>query len=290
MIEENSPTLAELMKAHEHSYRRVLDPRSYVLLRLDGRSFHAYTKKLAKPFDLSLMAAMDQTMVELCQSIQGVRFGYVESDEISLLIAPRSVTPPSDSNPSEISMSELWMGGVEAKIISLSAAIATAKFNAVRIEQAKNEALNSNPSGPEFSMKDFHRGPALFDSRVWAFEGTENGRDLVRKYFLWRRRDSIKNSVTMAALSKFSSRQIHGLKTKNKIELLKETDAAWDNLPAGFRFGRFSRKVKTEEPVSYIDKRTGNAETTIANRAKWVIEPLTDFDSVFTEDTLPKAP
>ena len=39
------------MKEWEHKYRRVIDPSEYVILRIDGRAFHTFTRGLDKPFD-----------------------------------------------------------------------------------------------------------------------------------------------------------------------------------------------------------------------------------------------
>lgn len=275
-------SLAELMKRHEHAYRRVLPRDHYQLIRLDGKSFHSYTRGLEKPFDQPLMDAMDRTLLALCDQIPGVRLGYVESDEISLLITAFRPTGRSDGNPEGIQRGELWMGGIEAKILSLSAAMATATFNDVRRSQIDELGLTGR------AAQTFHSSTALFDSRLWAFEGDPDGAELVRKYFLWRRRDSIKNSVTMAALDAYSHSAIHGMKTEEKIERLKLDGRAWEDLPMGFRFGRYASRVQRVEPVTYTHKKTGEVKTATATRNYWDIAPVEDFNSVFTEDALPR--
>lgn len=271
-------TLADLMKAHEHAYRRSLDTSQYVLLRLDGKSFHSYTKRLQKPFDGLLMEAMDRTLLALCEQVQGVRFGYVESDEISLLLTAWREDPASPTRRAE---GELWMGGVEAKLLSLSAAIATAAFNSVREEQYASLA-----GGPSYG--DFHRGPALFDSRLWTFPATEEGRELVQKYFAWRRRDSIKNSVTMAALDAFSHKAIHGLKTEEKMERLREAGKPWEELPLGFQYGRTARKVTELRPVTYTHGKTGEEHTTEALRSRWELGTAEALSTQWDSVTLPR--
>lgn len=278
------PTLGELMKTHEHAWRRRVQPTDYVLLRLDGKAFHSYTKGLAKPFDSLLMAAMDRTLVTLCEQVQSVRMGYVESDEISLLLTAFRDVEPSDSNPAGRQTGELWMGGVEAKLLSLSAAIATATFNQVRMEQFAQLGEAAPP------LAQFHRSPALFDARMWTFPGTEEGRDLVKKYFAWRRRDSIKNSVTMAALDAFSHRAIHGMKTEEKIEKLRTADRAWEDLPAGFRFGRAATREVRRELVTFTHGKTGEAQSAWADRSFWATAPFEIEAEWFTGETLPAPP
>ena len=61
------------MKEWEHKYRRVIDPSEYVILRIDGRAFHTFTRGLDKPFDSNLKDSMVYTSEALAKGIQGVR-------------------------------------------------------------------------------------------------------------------------------------------------------------------------------------------------------------------------
>mgnify|MGYP001154411212 CR=1 FL=1 len=263
-MEQTKQTLGEIMKEYEHQHRRKLSKDSYILMRLDGKSFHSYTRGLKKPYDLKLMEAMDNTLLKLCEQIQGVRFGYVESDEISLLISnDNSHEPKIDGNEPE-----LWMGGIEAKMLSLSAAIASTQFNSYREKQLVKAGLaKTDPNS-------FHKTTALFDSRLWTFPKTSEGRDLVSKYFFWRVKDSYKNSVTMAASVYFSNKELHGLNTAARINKLKEINQPWESLPDGFKYGRYAVKEAKEAEVSYFDKRTNTVEKIITKRKKWPVRPL----------------
>jgi tRNA(His) 5'-end guanylyltransferase len=64
----------------------MLPRRTYSILRLDGKAFHSYTRGLIRPFDDQLMSDLDETAKFLCEEIQGARFAYVQSDEISILL------------------------------------------------------------------------------------------------------------------------------------------------------------------------------------------------------------
>lgn len=57
-----------------------------VIIRIDGKAFHTFTKGMNKPFDDIITKAMIDTTVYLCKHIQGCKFGYTQSDEISLLL------------------------------------------------------------------------------------------------------------------------------------------------------------------------------------------------------------
>lgn len=63
-----------------------LIPNDYVLIMLDGRSFSSTIKRyFKKPFDDTFINIMNETALYLCNNVQGCKFAYVQSDEISLM-------------------------------------------------------------------------------------------------------------------------------------------------------------------------------------------------------------
>lgn len=74
------------MKRYEYVSRNYLTRRVPVIIRIDGKAFHTFTKGMRKPFDRVLMSAMQETMRFLCANIQGCVFGYTQSDEITLVL------------------------------------------------------------------------------------------------------------------------------------------------------------------------------------------------------------
>ena len=106
------------MKEYEQVSRFYLTKRTPVIIRIDGRAFHSFTKGLKKPFDDRLMDIMQQTMLFLCDNIQGCKIGYTQSDEISLLI--------TDFDNIE---SSSWFNNNLCKFVSISASLATQQFN-----------------------------------------------------------------------------------------------------------------------------------------------------------------
>ena len=82
-------SLGDRMKEnYENRGRFYLIRRTPVIMRLDGRAFHTFTKqiKAEKPFDDRLHNNMIAISVELMQEIQGSKCAYIQSDEISILI------------------------------------------------------------------------------------------------------------------------------------------------------------------------------------------------------------
>ena len=80
-------SLGDRMKSHyENIPKTRLTRREPVIIRIDGKAFHTFTRGFQRPFDNILIESMQETMKYLCENIQGCKLGYYQSDEISLLI------------------------------------------------------------------------------------------------------------------------------------------------------------------------------------------------------------
>ena len=74
------------MKKYEYVAKTNLLSRTPVIIRIDGKAFHTFTRGMVRPFDRILIKTMQDTMLYLCQNIQGCLLGYTQSDEITLLL------------------------------------------------------------------------------------------------------------------------------------------------------------------------------------------------------------
>ncbi|MGY3567902.1 tRNA(His) guanylyltransferase Thg1 family protein [Sinomonas sp. RB5] len=110
-------------KRAEHAHRTHLPRGSYAVVRVDGNGFSKYTRSLVRPFDAGFAVDMQATALFLAAQVQGAVAAYTQSDEISVLLAAPSTAK-----------SEAWFGGQVQKIVSITAALATAKFNDLRSE------------------------------------------------------------------------------------------------------------------------------------------------------------
>ena len=199
------------MKRYEHTYRQYLPRRTYVLMRLDGRAFHTYLRSAQRPFDRDFINNMDLLAVKLCEEIQGARFAYVQSDEISLLLTDFD-TPQT----------EQWFGGNIAKMLSLSAGMASAYFTYLRY---------------------FHGGVPSFDSRVWAMSDPVE----VANYFVWRQRDAVRNSIQMVGQYHFTQAELYGRSCNQIQEMLwAQRGVNWDAFPSECKRGRLVAPVEGE--------------------------------------------
>lgn len=232
--------LGDRMKRHEAAHRTVLPRRTYTLIRADVRAAHSYLRGAQKPFDEQFIADMNHVAEALCTEITGSVFAYTQSDEISILVTDFATE-----------QTEPWFGGVVAKQLSISAALATA-------------VLNERRPG--------HR--ALFDSRVFTLSDPVE----VANYFLWRQRDAVRNSISMAAQAHFSHRRLHGVNSSGMQELLwAEAGVNWNDYPDGCKRGRITVRHTGERPVEYVDRRSGETVRTTAVRSWWATSAAPRF-------------
>lgn len=107
--------LGDRMKDYYESRSKTrLTRRMPVIIRLDGKAFHTFTKGFKKPFDMIMVKAMQETMKYLCENIQGCVLGYTQSDEITLVLV--------DYNKLDTGA---WFDYDVQKLCSVSASMAT---------------------------------------------------------------------------------------------------------------------------------------------------------------------
>lgn len=214
-------TLGDRMKKYENITRFSLPPRTYTILRVDGRAFHTWTKKLTRPYDNDLMTCMDAAATMLCEQISGSRFAYVQSDEISVLAVDFL-----DIN------TQPWFDGVVQKWVSVGASIASVGFNLKVLDFMYSENLANSRLG------QLKRPDATFDARVYTIPDFIE----VENYFVWRQKDAVRNSVTMLAQAYASHKQLQGKTTEQRHEIIHAAGDNWAKHPVSFKHGRVIRK------------------------------------------------
>lgn len=243
-------TLGDRMKNYESINRSYLIPKLYTVMRLDGRAFHTYTKQFERPFDDVLINMMDETAKYLCSKIQGAKFAYVQSDEISIYI--------SDTDELE---TQMWYGGNIQKMVSVSASIATAKFNHLR-----TIALFENPTKNGLTHNNLENmALAEFDSRVFQVPNKEE----VVNNFLWRQQDCTRNSIQSVAQSLYSQKELHGKNTDQLQDLIFRKGINWNDYDPKLKRGRFIYKVNYFNGIDFNLVPEAEKNNAGVLRTKW---------------------
>lgn len=208
---------------YEDRTRYKLARRTNTIIRIDGKAFHTYTKGLNRPFDSGLMEDMNKTAEFLCKNIQGARFAYVQSDEISILV----------TDYDDIS-THAWFDANLQKMASIAASLATARFNQLRMSRSCSYGQLDKDYIDEFKL-------AMFDARVFQIPYQEE----VVNYFIWRQQDATRNSISSVAQANFSDKELHGKKTNEMQDMLMlEKGINWNDFTPREKRGSLIHKVQ----------------------------------------------
>ena len=180
------------MKAYENVFSFTLPKRIPVILRIDGRAFHTITRKrFGKGWSMEFAEQMIETAKAVMKDIQGCKFCYSQSDEISFLITDyRTISTDS------------WFDYDVRKMISISSSLASATFS------------------------NLYGKPACFDSRVFTVP-----QDDVVNYFIWRQIDATRNAVQMAGREYYSHKELYGVNCNEIQEKLFQKGVNFDKYP-----------------------------------------------------------
>ena len=205
---------ARMKDNYEKISNYKLTRRTPVIIRIDGKAFHTFTRGFKKPFDQILMKTMHNTMKYLCENIQGCVLGYTQSDEISLLLVDyKKIT------------SSAWFDYEVQKLCSIAASMATMIFNKEFTKMANNhindtmEAWNISDDDKKY-MKTLDKAMsmgAMFDCRAFNIPKEE-----VANYFYWRQLDATRNSIQMVGQAEFSHKELQGKSCNDIQEMLHE--------------------------------------------------------------------
>lgn len=267
--------LGNRMKEYESVPKNFLMRKTPVVMRIDGKAFHTFTKKMnfQKPFDEFFIRLMNETAVELCKQIQGAKCAFVQSDEISILITDFDTIK-----------TDAWFGYNIQKMTSIAASIATQHFNKMMSDNVLLGNLGElvdlsitvnnteKPVSTEEAIVNYLQSKidkykalpiAQFDARCFNLPTKE-----VSNYFMWRQQDCVRNSIQSVAQSLYTQKELHGSNTKDLQELIHAKGINWNNYEAGKKRGRLivkqefkldkdvirNRWVVTEAPMAFSPK------------------------------------
>lgn len=218
-----SDTLGTRMKSYEdQEAQRRLSPDMPIMIRIDGRRFSKFSQGFKKPFDNDLSEAMRATCAYLVEETQA-RIGYVQSDEISLILMRRT-----DED-------QILFNGRVQKLASICAAMATAKFTQSLLVTHADKLAEELP---------------VFDARVWQVPSLTEAVNAV----LWRVLDASKNGISAACRSIAKPSEMHGLSGDQMIEMMARSGIDFEQeFDVEDRLGVFMRK---ERVMAELDPET----------------------------------
>jgi tRNA(His) 5'-end guanylyltransferase len=202
--------LGDRIKRYEKAFHHTALRRTPVMIRVDGRAFHTFTKHLEKPFDGKLIGAMCNAATEVAKEMQGFKAAYVQSDEATFCI--------TDYDDIE---TQGWFDYDLSKMVSLSAALMSVHF-------LKNFETERTP---------------VFDSRAFNVPPTD-----VVNAFLWRALDWERNSIQMYSRAFFSHKELMHKRRPDMHEMLHGVGKNWaTDISDQERNGTFL--ISTEEGI-----------------------------------------
>lgn len=233
---------------YENRAKTYLVRRMPVIIRLDGKAFHTFTKGLKRPYDEIFHNTMNATMKYLCENIQGCKLGYTQSDEITLLLTDYDTLT-----------TDAWFDYNVQKICSVSASMATMAFDKAfrRIlldfkkehcsmaehgigEYCEGWDTEENKQMNKLYWEKAHKG-AMFDARCFNIPKEE-----VVNCFIWRQQDATRNAIQMLGQCNFSHNELQG-KSCDEIQdmLMTQKNINFNDMPTEFKRGVCCVKNRT---------------------------------------------
>jgi len=264
--------LGDRMKKNYENRTRILLPRrTYTIIRIDGKAFHTYTKGCERPFDDGLIEDMDATACYICKNVQGAKFAFVQSDEISILMTDF-----------EKIGTDAWFDGNIQKIVSVAASLATSKFNyyrALRIMRGVEGAV----ADAKMLERIYNMKLAEFDARTFTIPSDVE----VENYFIWRQQDTVRNSISSVAQTLYSSKELNGKNMSQQQDMIHEKGQNWNDYAPKYKRGRFIFKQSFEKEITL---QKDELKDSVCIRTAWVSDECPTFtqDRDFLYSRIPK--
>ena len=255
--------LAERMKGYEKRNRYYLQRRMPVILRLDMRAGHSFTKGFKRPFDEVFIKSMQETAKYLCENIQNCKLSYQQSDEITLLLVDYDKLN-----------TDCFFDYRVDKLCSIVASMATMAFNRFFKKNVKNYYKSFTDYIP--SPLDLNVGSAyetaiekgaMFDARCFNIPKEE-----VTNNFYWRQLDASRNSIQMVGQANFSHKELQN-KSCNDIQdmLMTQKGINWNDLPTYQKRGSCCVRNKIVIESDGV-METAQLRDTSKSENEWIID------------------
>jgi tRNA(His) guanylyltransferase len=227
--------LESKMRLYETSYDRSILPEMQIIARIDGRGFTKLTKEkhpFEAPFDDRFKTYMIETVKHLMSCGFKIKYGYTQSDEISLLF----------------DIHETAFSRKPRKLISILAGEASAKFSTQLGAVAAFDCR----------LSELPNVPLVIDYFRWRNEDAHRNALSAHCYWMLRKQNISEREAT---------RQLQGMSTADKNELLFQHGINFNRLPLWQKrgIGIYWQEVIKEGFNPKLNKSTS------ALRKEWVV-------------------
>jgi len=222
----NFDDLDKKMRVYETVHDMCVPPETYIVARIDGRSFTKLTKEKVSfeaPFDVRFRDYMVETTKHLMNCGFKVIYGYTESDEISLLL----------------DLNENGFSRKIRKIITLLAGEASAKFS----------ILLGQPASFDCRISELPNSALVIDYFRWRNEDSHRNSLNAHCYWLLRKQGMSKADA---------HKKIAGISIADKNESLFSYGVNYNDIPSWQKrgVGLFHKTVEKEK----LNPRTNEME------------------------------
>jgi tRNA(His) 5'-end guanylyltransferase len=266
--QETKMPLGDRMKWYEAQQKRTVMPYLPLVIRIDGKKFSRYCEQLPKPFNMPFAESMARMATDiLVLSNLSPSAVYVESDEVSIVFAPRCTKLQYETeNDPKMNKFTHPFGGRLSKLETV-----IASFAAVRFVFHMNQLVRSVPNYESIYakfMKNLDNPLVSFDARSLVFpEGKEYE---VVNHMFWRSNyDCYRNAVSHYAYTMFSNNDLEHNDTKERINRMKvEKGFDFNKVEEYVKYGTYIKRGKLETDCNGV-KTTRSKPIAKAFAMKW---------------------
>ncbi len=201
--------LSEKQKEFESSTDYRIQKGLPIIIKVDGTNFSKITRRLQKPYDLTLSGIMASTMINVAKLIEGTVFAFTQSDEICFILR-------NDQDGST------WLNGRVQSIATSTCSYVTYYFN--------NHSADLNLSGP-----------GIFRAHVFPVPSLEDAADYIANRQSECLRAAINECLHSVLLKSYDRKEVaeilDGKSMNDRLLLLSREGINFDDYHQVYKFG-----------------------------------------------------
>lgn len=219
----------EITKSYyENTSFNFLKRNMPAVICISGEDYRKFTEKFQKPYDSIFLSSMQNTLAYLCEQVPGCIIGYTKEFDMTIIFdSPSNIETPS------------WYNYDTNKITTLTASMATLKFNKTFEKNAKSYVMSGNnfDETRKFTAMQGYvsaiESGALFTSKCFNIQT-----DQIAEYLFLQQKQTIDNAVQDMGLLYFKENELAD-KSSSDIQFMvfDKANVNFDSYPSEFKRG-----------------------------------------------------